>query len=97
LHYTIAPNFALLDQTSQDCGRLGYLVGCTCLDLELRELMLLPQYSELRTIGVRSNLPWTKHVKVSGWHARDVSIIVKSCCDLGGLAFAPSFWSLGPA
>lgn len=38
------------------------------LDLELRTLILDPQFSELRSIRVRRALPWSKHVKDLGWH-----------------------------
>jgi len=38
------------------------------LDMELRNLILDPQFSELRSIRVRRKLPWSKHVKDLGWH-----------------------------
>jgi hypothetical protein len=38
------------------------------LDLELRDLILDPRFSELRSIRVRRKTPWSKHVKDLGWH-----------------------------
>jgi hypothetical protein len=38
------------------------------LDEELRNLMLDPQFSELRVIRVRRRIPWSEHVKDLGWH-----------------------------
>jgi hypothetical protein len=38
------------------------------LDEELRNLMLDPQFSELRAIRVRRRIPWSEHVKDLGWH-----------------------------
>jgi hypothetical protein len=40
------------------------------LDLELRDLMLSPDFSELRTIRVRRKTPFSKHVENLGWHAK---------------------------
>lgn len=37
------------------------------LDKELRNLVLHPHFSKLRSIRVRRKIPWSKHVKVLGW------------------------------
>jgi hypothetical protein len=37
------------------------------LDVELRRLMLLPDFSELRSIRVKREIPYSKHVKDLGW------------------------------
>lgn len=39
----------------------------TRLDIELRDLMLHPQFSELRAIRVRRRMQYTRHVKNLGW------------------------------
>jgi hypothetical protein len=38
------------------------------LDVELRDLMLLPHLSELRSIRVKREIPYSKHVRDLGWH-----------------------------
>jgi hypothetical protein len=38
------------------------------LDMELRDLLLDPRFSELRSIRIRRKIPWSKHVKDLGWH-----------------------------
>jgi hypothetical protein len=38
------------------------------LDMELSDLILDPQFAELRSIRVRRKLPWSKHVEDLGWH-----------------------------
>lgn len=38
------------------------------LDKELRDLILDPRFSELRSIRVSRKIPWSKHVKDLGWH-----------------------------
>jgi hypothetical protein len=40
------------------------------LDLELRDLMLSPDFSELRTIRVRREFPYSKHVRDLGWRVK---------------------------
>jgi hypothetical protein len=46
-----------------------YLQGDTIrLDGELRNLMLDAQFSKLRAIRVRRQIPWSKYVKDLGWH-----------------------------
>ncbi|KAM0712515.1 hypothetical protein Q7P37_011612 [Cladosporium fusiforme] len=37
------------------------------LDMQLRDLMTLPEFGELRFIAVRRPLSFTKHVRVEGW------------------------------
>ena len=37
------------------------------LDMELRNLMLLPHFSELRSIRIKREIPYSKHVKDLGW------------------------------
>jgi hypothetical protein len=40
------------------------------LDLELRDLMLNSEFSELRTIRVRREFPYSKHVRDLGWRVK---------------------------
>jgi hypothetical protein len=40
------------------------------LDLELRDLMLSPEFCELRTIRVRRKSPFSKHVENLGWRVK---------------------------
>jgi hypothetical protein len=40
------------------------------LDLELRELMMSPEFSDLRTIRVRREFPYSKHVRDLGWRVK---------------------------